>query len=375
MATLSKHRPVKRNAKSGGQPAKGTSVAKRGNRFWIVLAAFVVAGLGIIMALNQSDGTDIGAPPQIPTDYQVTGSISTTQGPPTLETIPFNGQRAYDHLVAICEIGPRKSGSEGMLRQQQMLKEHFTSIGGKVEMQEFTTTDPNDRSPVTMANMIVTWHPDRKERILLCAHYDTRPFPDRDPTNPRGVFIGANDGASGTALLCEMGRHMPTFESKYGVDFVLFDGEELVYNDRRDRSRYFMGSKYFASWYVRESLPYRYRGGVLLDMVGDKELHLFQERNSLRWPDTRPMVRDIWAIAAKLGVSEFVARPGHEVRDDHLPLRNTARIPTLDIIDFDYPRPGGDSYWHTTEDTADKCSALSLAKVGWVVHEWLKALE
>jgi glutaminyl-peptide cyclotransferase len=114
---------------------------------------------------------------------------------------------------------------------------------------------------------------------------------------------------------------------------------------------------------------HRYRWGVLLDMVGDADLQIFQERHSVAWRDTRPLVDKIWGVAAGLGVREFVARPKHLVRDDHLNLRNIAGIPTCNIIDFDYP------YWHTEQDLPDKCSALSLAKVGWVVHEWLNQLD
>ena len=377
MATLRTQTPVKRSTTRS--PASSTSKSEprlkggNGTRFWLVFAGALLLAGGVLFLVSppKSNG-EVNAPPQVPANYEVTGSVTTSKGPLTLADIPFNGERAYEHLVALCDLGPRKSGSEAMLKQQAMLREHFTAIGGQVEMQEFQVFDPQDRTPVTMRNIIVHWHPERKERILLCAHYDTRPFPDSDRQNPRGAFIGANDGASGTALLCELGRSMPALESKYGVDFVLFDGEELVYT-RRDK--YFLGSTHFAQQYVRTPPPYKYVAGILLDMVGDTELHIYYEKNSLKWPDTRPMVQDIWRLADKLGVDEFVPRPRHEISDDHLPLRNTARIPTLDIIDFDYPRPGAPSYWHTTQDTADKCSALSLAKVGWVVHEWLKVIE
>jgi hypothetical protein len=200
-------------------------------------------------------------------------NVPAPQSQLALEQIPFNGQRAYDNLVAICDLGPRISGSPGMLAQQEMLIDHFQKLGGKVNLQRFRVRHPRDGSEVRMANLLVRWHPDRKERILVCAHYDTRPYPDRDPNDPRGVFIGANDGASGPALLMELALH----------------------------------------------------------------------------------------------VREFIARPKHEVRDDHLPLRQTGKIAAIDIIDFDYP------YWHTTADTPDKCSALSLAKVGWVLSEWIKS--
>ena len=95
-----------------------------------------------------------------------------------------------------------------MQQQQELLKAHFEKLGGRVTLQEFDARHPLDGSSVPLANLIVEWHPERKERILLCCHYDTRPFPDEDPVNPRGVFVGANDGASGTALLMRAGpRH------------------------------------------------------------------------------------------------------------------------------------------------------------------------
>ena len=183
--------------------------------------------------------------------------------------------------------------------------------------------------------------------------------------NPRGTFVGANDGASGVALLMELAHEMRTLKCGYGVDFALFDGEEFIFDERH---RYFLGSEYFARQYVKSRPPYRYRWGVLLDMIGDRDLQLYQERYSIGWSDTRPLVEDIWATAERLGVREFVPRRGQMVRDDHLLLHNMGKISCCDIIDFDYPP------WHTQGDTPDKCSALSLAKVGWVIREWLKAV-
>lgn len=292
-------------------------------------------------------------------------------GPLTLETIPFDGQQAFRYLEEICELGPRPSGSPGMIRQQEMLTAHFTKLGGKVELQQFDTRHSVDGSRVTMSNMIVQWHPDRMQRVLFCAHYDTRPFPDQDRRNPRGTFIGANDGASGVAVLSELGRHLPGLEGPYGVDFILFDAEEFIFDANRDP--YFLGSEHFARQYVADPPPYRYRAGVLLDMVGDAHLEIYQERYSLF--HARGLVNEIWKTANQLGVREFIRRPGYEIRDDHLALNTIARIPTIDVIDFDYPRPRTASYWHTEADTPDKCSALSLAKVGWVMLEWLKGIQ
>lgn len=283
----------------------------------------------------------------------------------TLADIPFNGTRAYHDLQRICALGPRPSGSTGMQQQQKLLFEHFRALGATVKLQEFQTRHPQDGTAVPMANMIIEWHPDRRERILLCAHYDTRPYPDRDRENPQGTFIGANDGASGVALLMELGRSMPQLQGRYGVDFVLFDAEEFVFNDQVDP--YFIGSEYFAENYVADPPGHRYRRGVLLDMIGDADLQILQERNSMAWRDTRPLVLEIWQTAQRLGVREFVSRKmPFEVRDDHIKLHNIAKIPTCDIIDMEYPA------WHTQQDVPAKCSPLSLAKVGWVMHEWLK---
>lgn len=284
----------------------------------------------------------------------------------TLKDIPFNGARAYEYLKQLCDIGPRPSGSEGMQRQQKLLLEHFRKLGGEAQLQKFDAAHPVDGSRVPMANLLVEWHPKRMQRVLLCAHYDTLPFPMLDPVDPRGRFVGANDGASGVAVLMELAHHMAEFESRFGVDFALWDGEEFIFHESHE---YFRGSQYFAEQYRKRKGGPRYTWGVLLDMVGDKDMQIYQEGHSVSWRDTRPLVEAIWGTARRLGVREFIPKVKHTVRDDHLPLRNTGGIPTCNIIDFDYPA------WHTRDDTPEQCSALSLAKVGWVVHEWLKSLK
>ena len=282
----------------------------------------------------------------------------------TLKDIPFDGSQAYAYLKQICDLGSRASGSAGMQAQQDLLVKHFEQCGAEVELQKFKARHPRDGSAVPMANLIARWRPELNERILLCAHYDTRPFPDRDRVDPRGVFLGANDGASGVALLMELAREAPRLEGPIGLDIALFDGEEFVFGDADE---YFLGSTHFAREYVARRPRGAYRWAVLLDMVADADLKIMQEVNSVSWPDTRPLVESIWSTARKLGVREFIARRGPDLRDDHLPLHDIAKLPACDIIDFDYPA------WHTRADTPERCSALSLAKVGWVIEEWLKA--
>jgi hypothetical protein len=286
--------------------------------------------------------------------------------PLRLENIPFPGAQAYEDLKQLCAIGRRPSGSPGMQAQQKLLEEHFRKLGAQIEWQRFSMPDPRDGQPVPLANLIVHWHPQSEKRILLCTHYDTLPYPLRDPVDTHGVFLGANDGTSGTAVLMELGRAIPQMKCKYGVDFALLDAEEYMFHEQGE---FFVGAKYFAQRYRQTPPSYRYRWGVLLDMVGDADLQIYEELNSLRWRDTRPLVMDIWNTARRLGVREFIPRPKHEISDDHLPLHDVAGIPTCDIIDFDYP------YWHTQGDTPEHCSALSLAKVGWVLAQWLKTVK
>jgi hypothetical protein len=284
----------------------------------------------------------------------------------------FNQEFAFNHLKAICDIGPRMSTTQGMAKQQAMLQKHFEALGAQVGYQNFSVNDP--RTPgkqAQLSNLVVRFHKDRTRRILLCCHYDTRPFPDRDPVNPQGVFIGANDGASGAAFLCEMGRHMPNLEGPLGFDFIFFDGEEFVYTRKHPM---FLGSTHFAREYDKKNWDVKYDYAVLVDMIGDKQLQLKMEVNSLNM--ARDLTKMIWSVAKDLRVREFRATQGHTIRDDHLPLNQIAGIPTCDIIDFDYPNPRmKNRYWHTTMDSVENCSAASLGKVGKVMLEWSRRMQ
>lgn len=342
------------------------------------LAAAALIGLGIGFFVRQfrppieKTGVELAGENLGLVQASVARPVAVT--PRKLADIPFDGDQAFKYLEQICAIGPRFSGSKGMVEQQKLLEEHFNKLGGKVRRQEFRARHPLSGEATPMTNLIVEWHPGKAERIILCAHYDTRPFADRDRRNKQGTFIGANDGASGTALLMALADQMVKVDCKYGVDFVLFDGEELVFRvGDEDRGEYFLGSDWFAREYKKSvedgSAPYRYKSGVLFDMVGDKQLQIFLERHSITWENTRPITFEIWATARALGVREFIAKEKYEIRDDHLPLHNVANIPCVDIIDFDY------EHWHTMQDTADKCSGESLAKVGKVILEWLRVVK
>ena len=291
---------------------------------------------------------------------------------------PLNQDRAFQFLHKICGLGPRITGSEAMQKQQQILAYHFRNLGGNVRLQKFRFPHPQNGTPQEAANMIVEWHPEKRERILICVHYDTRPQGDnsRVPKNQRGdVFLGANDGASGVALLMELAYQMRNLEGPYGVDFLLVDAEEFVFSDFPPQ-RYFWGSEFFARDYQKNPPNYKYVKGCVLDMIGDRHLQIYQDRNSVWWKDTRPITQEIWSTAHRLGIKEFVARTHPKmrtpIRDDHLMLRNVGKIPTCEIIDFDYPKFPVNRYWHTSEDIPARCSGESMAKVGWVILAWVQ---
>jgi glutaminyl-peptide cyclotransferase len=288
--------------------------------------------------------------------------------PPEPEKI--DGKRAFGYLEAICKIGPRVAGSEANTRQREWVAKHFRDQGGVVREQPFDGVDPKNQQPVKMVNLIGSWFPERLERVLLAVHYDTRPFPDEevDPERKKLPFIGANDGASGVALLMEIAHHLKDSKTQWGVDLVLLDGEEIVYGRGPDTiGDYFLGSKAFGQAYSqsqrnRKRTTPHYYCGFVLDMVGDKNLTIDKEPNSLEFD--YKLVRDVWSLAKALKVPQFRDRIGQAVQDDHLPLYSSG-IPTIDIIDFDYP------HWHKATDLPENCSAASLEAVGRVMTAWL----
>lgn len=277
-------------------------------------------------------------------------------------TVP-DADRAFGYLQQICAIGPRISGTEGMAKQQKLISQHFVALGAQVSFQEWDTPHPVSGQPVRLKNMIVSWHPETTERVLLCCHYDTRPKPDEEflPRYRESPFIGANDGGSGVALLMELGHFIPGLGVRQGIDFVFFDAEELIY---KKPGKFFLGSEYFSTQYRDAPPAHRYRCGVLLDMVADKDLKIWQEVNSARMAGF--VTDSVWASAKAMGVKEFVPRRKHEISDDHIPLNKIASIPTCDVIDFDYP------HWHRRNDLPAACSGESLAKVTTVMLHWVQ---
>ena len=278
----------------------------------------------------------------------------------------FDAKRAMGYLEALCKIGPRISGTDGMKKQQELLEKHFKEHGGQIDWQRFTATQRSVRKAVDMSNLIVSWYPDRERRVILCSHYDTRPLADQehDTRNWRKPFLSANDGGSGVALLMEMAHHMKEMKINVGVDFVFFDGEEYVFEQDDE---YFFGSKHFGREYRKSRGKRFYGGAVLLDMVGGKKARFPVEPHS--WEMAPGLVNAIWGIAEELKCSAFDRNAfGSAVLDDHVAL-NQNGIPAIDIIDFKYP------HWHRLTDTPENCSGESLEEVAKVLSVWVQRVK
>lgn len=271
----------------------------------------------------------------------------------------FSGERAFAHLLKQTSFGPRNPNSKGHAACLTYLADALRLLADDVRLQEFTA-EGYDGETLHLTNIIASFRPELKTRILLCAHWDTRPRADQDEHKAlRDLpILGANDAASGVAVLLELASLLHATPPAIGVDVVLFDGED--YGKEMDHQRYLIGSRHFARQKDADYVP---RFGILLDMVGDTFLELPREKHSVQFaPD---IVSLVWSTARELGITQFVDQDGEEILDDHVPL-NEAGIKTIDIIDFNYPDPTN-RFWHTHQDIPEHCSGESLGAVGTVL--------
>jgi Zn-dependent M28 family amino/carboxypeptidase len=268
----------------------------------------------------------------------------------------FDGEAAFAHVVAQTEFGFRPTGSEAGWATGNYIISYLEGQGWAVETQEFTYRDTPVRNLVGSSPPPegVDKEADDRPIIMLGAHYDTRRSADmEDPSVP---VMGANDGASGVAVLFELARTLDHKGSSHRIQLAFFDAED---NGQLDGWDWCVGSSYMAA--NLQELP---EAVVVVDMIGDADQQLYLERNS-----HQALQNHLWEIAASLGYTEtFIAEPGLAIYDDHVPFAQRG-IPAVDIIDIDYP------YWHTTQDTLDKVSAESLERVGRVLEVWIEEMD
>jgi len=271
--------------------------------------------------------------------------------PGAVETPAFDEQRAFSHLEAQVAFGPRVPGSDAHDRAREWIAGSFRKYTPHVSLQTFTGVFGG--SEASMQNILCSFAPEKGDRVLLCAHWDSRHHADRDPDPSKHTLPvpGANDGASGVAVLLEIAAAFAAEPPPVGVDIVLFDGEDG--GEYSNNDTWLLGSRHFA----RVMPPaYQPRYAVLLDMIGDRNLGLTSDQLSMN------AAPSLWARIKNLCGAEGISISSEPmgIVDDHVPLIERG-IPAVDLIDFDY-----DS-WHTTADTPDKCSAESLGKIGRVV--------
>ncbi len=302
-------------------------------------------------------------------------SISDTEEPSPVGP-RFNADSAYAFCAAQCDFGPRAMNTEGHERCGEWIIQKFRSYGCKVITQH-ADLKGYDGTTLKAMNIMARYRPELTTRILLCAHWDSRPWADNDPdeANWHKPILAANDAASGVAVMLEIARLLQEDKDKLniGVDFVCFDAEDWGtpqwYEGEDTGNTWALGAQYFA-----KNLPegYEARYGVLLDMVGGQGARFYQEGVSREYAPA--IVEKVWQAARNAGYGSFFPlESGGMITDDHVPLNRTAHIQTVDIIPF-YPDCQQSSFgptWHTLSDDMQHIDRNTLKAVGQTMIQLL----
>ena len=288
----------------------------------------------------------------------------------------FCADSAYAFCEKQCEFGPRTMNSDAHEKCARWIVDKFKQYGCSVTEQD-ADLKGYDGTTLKSKNIIASYKPEITTRILLCAHYDCRPWADNDPDslNWKKPVLAANDGASGVGVMLEIARLLQKADSlKVGVDFVCFDAEDWGtpnWSDVEDNGDSFaLGAQY---WAANPHKPgYEARFGILLDMVGGAGARFYQEGMSKQY--AQPIVDKVWKAARVAGFESFFPNEqGGFITDDHIPVNQKAHIPTVDIIAY-YPDCQQSSFgptWHTVNDTMDNIDRNTLKAVGQTVVQVL----
>ncbi|MBR6840691.1 MAG: M28 family peptidase [Prevotella sp.] len=279
----------------------------------------------------------------------------------------FNADSAYSYCEAQCAFGPRTMNSEAHEACGKWIAEKFASFGMAVSTQK-ADLKGFDGTILKSTNIIASFKPEVTNRILLCAHWDSRPWADNDPdeANHKKPVMAANDGASGVAVMLEVARLLPD-SLGIGVDFICFDAEDWgipQWSDaEEDGNSWALGAQYWAA--NPHQQDYKANFGILLDMVGGQGATFYQEGMSVRY--ARHIVEKVWRAAQVVGFgSMFPMQTGGNITDDHIPVNQVAKIPTIDIIPH-YPTCEQSTFgptWHTVNDDMAHIDKNTLQAVG-----------
>lgn len=314
-------------------------------RIW---AAFVFFGMLLVQGCGEPDQEE----------------LFSRQGQ---EAPEFSSERAYQYVEDQVSFGPRVPNARAHEEAKNYFRLHFQNTAGQraVYVQEFELEVYGDS--LRLYNILASFAPEKRDRILLAAHWDSRPRAEEDTENPEDPILGADDGASGVAVLMELANIFSENEPSIGVDILLFDGED--YGETSDMNNYFLGSRYWS-----ENPPvqgYSPRFGILLDMVGGNNARFPKERYSIQFNPA--LVNEIWSVADQLGYGNlFVDERGGLVSDDHVIVQRITGIPMINIINHRIDEEGQlkfPPYWHTQNDNLEIIDPETLEAVGDVLLE------
>lgn len=279
-------------------------------------------------------------------------------------TVQFNADSAYRYVQEQVDFGPRVPGTNAHAQTAIYLQQKLAQFCDTAFTQ-YGSMPTGRGDNVEIKNIVGSFNLEKTKRILLCAHWDTRPMADQDKEKPTTPADGANDGASGVGVLIEISRQLQAQRPDAGVDIVFFDAEDMG-DSRGAAETWCLGSQYWSK--TPHKSNYVARFGILLDMIGAENATFAIEGHS--WQYAQPYVKKVWNTASKLGHSKyFVNYQGGQLIDDHLFINKIRGIPTLDIIHYEPSGSGFGDFWHTHDDNMSGINKESLNAVGETVFK------
>lgn len=284
----------------------------------------------------------------------------------------FNEDTAFASIEKQVSFGPRVPNTPAHKACAEYLVSKLKSFSDHVFVQEAVVT-AFDGTKLNCKNVIASFYPEKKQRIMICTHWDARPFADQDTKDTDKPIDAANDGGSGVGVIMELARHLKVAEPSVGVDFILFDAEdygqpENVKKTSPGEDTYCLGTQY---WAKNPPVPnYRPMYGILLDMVGGKDATFTMEGVSMLYASS--IVQKVWDAGNRIGYSDyFLYKKTPEITDDHLYINQIANIPTIDIIHYDESSPSHifPVTWHTHADNLSNIDKKTLKAVGQTLLE------
>jgi Predicted aminopeptidases len=302
--------------------------------------------------------------------WSACGDEQETQTPPTpdavnIQTIQvpaFDEQKAYDYIAKQISFGHRIPGTAAHKKCAEWLIAEMKQLADTVYIQEAIVLQKATNKKYPITNIIGSFNPQQINRVLLLAHWDSRPWADEDATQPDKPILAADDGASGVAVLLAIANHLKHAKPEMGVDLLLVDAEDLGKSEWGDES-YCLGSQY---WSLQPHVAgYRAQYGICLDMVGAKGAMFPIEAHSDYYAPN--LVKTIWQTGNQLGYSDYFrySKAG-PITDDHVFVNKNLNIPTVDIIHVN-PFGGFGDHWHTHKDNLDVIDKKTLKAVGQTV--------